>query len=270
MRFLKRMFFVNNGYNEAMANENQNNINTEKRIAILIDGDNAQSSLIENMLVEAGKFGNATIRRVYGDWTTSNMKSWKDILNSYALQPIQQFRYTIGKNSTDSAMIIDAMDILHSEQVDGFCLVSSDSDYTRLATRIRESGKLVVSIGRKLTPRAFVSACNVFIYTENLVTKQVQKSIKPKPPEKAEEISPQELELIDHIDQAIDMAGSDEDGWANLSEVGTALRRIDPGFDPRTYGVKQLSQLVRARKSNYDLKKLAGKSIIHIRSKNDD
>jgi hypothetical protein len=143
----------------------------DRRVAILIDGDNAQASLIEQILVEAGKFGNATIRRVYGDWTTPNMNSWKDILNIHAFQPIQQFRYSVGKNATDSAMIIDAMDILHSNHVDGFCLVSSDSDYTRLATRIRESGLLVVGIGEKKTPRAFVSACNVFIYTENIKRK---------------------------------------------------------------------------------------------------
>lgn len=253
-----------------MAIEILNNQNTEKRIAILIDGDNAQSSLIERMLVEAGKFGNATIRRVYGDWTTSNMKSWKEILNSYAFQPIQQFRYTIGKNATDSAMIIDAMDILHMEQVDGFCLVSSDSDYTRLATRIRESGKLVVGIGKKLTPRAFVSACNVFIYTENMTVPESQKIKRSKQPVKSEELSPQELELIDHINEAIDMAGTDDDGWSNLADLGTALRRIDPGFDPRTYGVKQLSQLVKSKKNHFEVKKLAGKSTILVRSKADD
>ncbi len=153
-----------------MARNNQISHDTlediEGRIAILIDGDNAQATLIEEILVEAGKYGSATIRRVYGDWTTPNMNSWKDTLNIHAFQPIQQFRYTVGKNATDSAMIIDAMDILHMHQVDGFCLVSSDSDYTRLATRIRESGLLVVGIGRKSTARAFVSACNVFIYTE--------------------------------------------------------------------------------------------------------
>ena len=252
-------------------NNNNALINTsEKRVAILIDGDNAQSTLIEEILVEAGKYGNSTIRRVYGDWTTSNMKSWKEILNSFAFQPIQQFRYTIGKNATDSAMIIDAMDILHMEQVDGFCLVSSDSDYTRLATRIRESGKLVIGIGRKLTPRAFVSACNVFIYTENLAKPSVKKSTKSKVTKPADEPNDQEMELIDHINQAIDMTSPDDDGWTNLSEVGTALRRIDPSFDPRTYGVKQLSQLIRSKKNYFNSKKMAGKSLIQIRSKDED
>ncbi len=253
-----------------MTTENNNNGNKEKRIAILIDGDNAQSSLIEHIVVEAGRFGNATIRRVYGDWTTANMKSWKDILNSFAFQPIQQFRYTVGKNATDSAMIIDAMDILHKEQVDGFCLVSSDSDYTRLATRIRESGKLVIGIGRQLTPRAFVSACDVFIYTENLEERERQKRKAAQKQQKIEQLNPAEIELIDNINQAIDMVGTDDLGWASLSEVGTALRRIDPGFDPRTYGAKQLAQLVRTKKNAFELKKPAGKSVILIRSKEED
>ena len=140
------------------------------KIAILIDGDNAQANLLPQTLVEAGKYGLVTVRRIYGDWTTSSMNSWKDVLNFHAVQPIQQFRYTIGKNATDSAMIIDAMDLLHSGVVDGFCLVSSDSDYTRLATRIRESGVFVMGIGEKKTPKPFVNACDVFVYTSNLVT----------------------------------------------------------------------------------------------------
>ena len=246
------------------------NNSSEKRIAILIDGDNAQSTLMEQILVEAGKFGNSTIRRVYGDWTTSSMKSWKDILNTFAFQPIQQFRYTVGKNSTDSAMIIDAMDILHTESVDGFCLVSSDSDYTRLATRIRESGKLVIGIGKKLTPRAFVSACNIFIYTENLGRVEVHKTGRVKETKPAEVINPQDMELVDLINQAIEMAESDDDGWTKLSEVGTALRRIDPGFDPRTYGFKQLSQLIKSKKNNFDVKKMPGKSLVLVRTKEED
>src|SRR5512142_3265346 len=148
--------------------ETSNAIRT-RRIAMLIDGDNAQPSLIGNMLAEASKYGLVIIRRIYGDWTTANMNGWKETLQTYAIQPIQQFRYTVGKNATDSAMIIDAMDILHSGVVDGFCLVSSDSDYTRLATRIRETGIFVMGIGEKKTPKPFVNACDVFVYTENLV-----------------------------------------------------------------------------------------------------
>ncbi|MGI6258399.1 MAG: NYN domain-containing protein [Anaerolineaceae bacterium] len=243
-------------------NETQNNLR-EKRIAILIDGDNAQASLIEQIVVESSRYGNATIRRIYGDWTSSSMKSWKDTLNSYAFQPFQQFSYSVGKNSTDSAMIIDAMDILHDNQTDGFCLVSSDSDYTRLATRLRESGKLVVGIGKNSTPRAFVSACDVFIYTENLEMRERQK----RQAAARQKMSKEEQSLIDNIEDAIEMAGTDDDGWARLSEVGTALRRIDPGFDPRTYGAKQLAPLIRARKTHFDIKKLTGKSTIVVRSK---
>jgi uncharacterized protein (TIGR00288 family) len=246
---------------------NELNTHPEKRIAILIDGDNAQSSLMEQLVLEASRFGNATIRRVYGDWTTANMKSWKDILNSYAFQPIQQFRYTVGKNATDSAMIIDAMDILHKQEVDGFCLVSSDSDYTRLATRIRESGKQVVGIGRRLTPKAFVSACDIFIYTENLEQPKKQKKVTTEKQTKTVVLTAQERELIDHINQAIDVVGTDEDNWCALSEVGTALRRIDPSFDPRTYGARQLATLVRAKSDYFELTNVPGKSIILIRSK---
>ena len=236
----------------------------DRRVAILIDGDNAQATLIEQILVEAGKFGNATIRRVYGDWTTPNMNSWKDILNIHAFQPIQQFRYSVGKNATDSAMIIDAMDILHSNHVDGFCLVSSDSDYTRLATRIRESGLLVVGIGEKKTPRAFVSACNVFIYTENIKRKS-RPSSGGNGRKKTSSLSDQESELIDMVSQAIDMVGTDDDGWTRLSEVGTALRRIDPGFDPRTFGHRQLSQLIKGHGKEFEMRKVANGAIIELR-----
>jgi hypothetical protein len=235
----------------------------DRRVAILIDGDNAQATLIEQILVEAGKYGNATIRRVYGDWTTPNMNSWKDILNIHAFQPIQQFRYTVGKNATDSAMIIDAMDILHSDQVDGYCLVSSDSDYTRLATRIRESGLLVVGIGEKKTPRAFVSACNVFIYTENLSRRS--RSSGGTARRKTNNLSSQERELVEMVSQAMDMVGPDDDGWTRLSEVGTALRRIDPGFDPRSFGHRQLSQLIKSHGEQFEMRKIANGAIIEIR-----
>jgi len=151
-----------------VADEQLSNLPRQK-IAMLIDGDNAQAGLLAQMLVEAARYGQVTVRRIYGDWTTPSMNSWKETLNFHAFQPIQQFRYTIGKNATDSAMIIDAMDVLHSSVVDAFCLVSSDSDYTRLATRIRETGIFVMGIGEKKTPKPFVNACDVFVYTENLV-----------------------------------------------------------------------------------------------------
>ncbi len=151
----------------------------DNKMAVLIDGDNAQASLLNKMLAEIAKHGSVTIRRIYGDWTTQNMHSWKDALHMHAVQPIQQFRYTVGKNATDSALIIDAMDIMHRRLVEGFCIVSSDSDYTRLATRIREEGFFVMGIGQKKTPKSFVNACDLFIYTENLAPQR--RESKPRP-----------------------------------------------------------------------------------------
>jgi uncharacterized LabA/DUF88 family protein len=241
-----------------------------RRMAVLIDGDNAQPSLIDKILAEASKYGTVTIRRTYGDWTTANMGGWKDSLQTFAIQPIQQFRYTIGKNATDSAMIIDAMDLLYSGVVDGFCLVSSDSDYTRLATRIREKGFFVMGIGQKKTPRAFVSACDVFVYTENLLP-------QPKPHAKKydhKEIPSQEKELIAAdptplLRQAFDIAVQ-EDGWAFLGTLGHHLRQLDPGFDARTYGHSQLSSLIRANSKVFEVKEVKGEegnSVIYVRLK---
>lgn len=229
----------------------------KSKIAILIDGDNAQPSLIGKMLAEAAKYGSVTIRRIYGDWTKPQLRSWKDTLQHNAIQPIQQFRYTIGKNATDSAMIIDAMDILHEKIVDGFCLVSSDSDYTRLATRIRETGIFVMGIGEEKTPKAFVNGCNVFVYTENLSpkdndTRSDPKKGKPIMRKKANKISIKP-EPIPILKEAFEMAVK-EDGWANLAEMGTQLRKLDPGFDPRTFGFKQLSQLIKANPTIFEIK----------------
>lgn len=239
----------------------------DRRIAMLIDGDNAQPSLIENILAETGKYGLVTIRRIYGDWTTSNMKGWKDKLNENAIQPIQQFRYTIGKNATDSAMIIDAMDILYEKSVDGFCLVSSDSDYTRLSTRIREKGIFVMGIGKKSTPRAFVNACEVFVYTENLLSEaEVNKRAKRQTGNKEAADTPDPKPLLT---KAFDLAVQD-DGWAFLGVMGQHLRQLDPSFDPRTYGYKQLSLLIRAQSKLFEFKESRqpnGTSIISIRLK---
>lgn len=251
------------------------------KIAILIDGDNAQSSLLPQMLVEAGKYGMVTVRRIYGDWTTSSMNQWKDVLNFHAVQPVQQFRYTIGKNATDSAMIIDAMDLLHSGVVDGFCLVSSDSDYTRLATRIREAGTFVMGIGEKKTPKPFVNACDVFVYTSNLIS--TQKVVKPQTqrrsqPRKKPEVSSvpvvitQETEVENDpmpiIRQAYEMA-QQEDGWARLDHVGNALVQLDPGFDPRTYGHRQLSRLMSSYKDLFLMRtqEIDGSTLFYIKPK---
>ena len=245
-----------------------------RRMAVLIDGDNAQPSLIDKILAESSRYGTLTIRRTYGDWTTANMGGWKESLQSYAIQPIQQFRYTIGKNATDSAMIIDAMDLLYSGVVDGFCLVSSDSDYTRLATRIREKGFFVMGIGQKKTPRAFVSACDVFVYTENLMPrpKPAQRRISQKQAPTHEHEKEPESSAPDPtplLKQAFDIAVQ-EDGWAFLGTLGHHLRQLDPGFDARTYGHSQLSALVRANTKLFDIREEKGdegNSVIYVRLK---
>ncbi len=225
-----------------------------KKIALLIDGDNAQPTLIEKISAETSKHGPITIRRIYGDWTTPNMNGWKESLNNLAIQPIQQFRFTVGKNSTDSAMIIDAMDILHSGRVEGFCIVSSDSDYTRLATRIRESGIFVMGIGENKTPKAFVNACNIFIYTENLTPKStVLKNRAELKSSLTTDENGKVQNPISLLKEAYEMAMR-EDGWAQLGTAGDYLRQLDPSFDPRTYGYKQLSQLIRAYPDLFELK----------------
>jgi len=235
-----------------MADEQLSSLPRHK-IAMLIDGDNAQAGLLSQMLVEAARYGQVTVRRIYGDWTTSSMNSWKETLNFHAFQPIQQFRYTVGKNATDSAMIIDAMDILHGSVVDGFCLVSSDSDYTRLATRIRETGIFVMGIGEKKTPKPFVNACDVFVYTENLVTVK-RPSVQQKPlkggAKKKDEPEPDPVPLLT---QAFEMSVQ-QDGWASLASMGNSLYQLDPAFDPRTYGHKQLSKMISKFKERFDLR----------------
>jgi uncharacterized LabA/DUF88 family protein len=252
-----------------MATETLNTLRQQK-IAILIDGDNAQSSLLPQMLVEAGRHGQVTVRRIYGDWTTNSMNSWKETLNYHAFQPIQQFRYTVGKNATDSAMIIDAMDLLHSGVVDGFCLVSSDSDYTRLATRIRETGIFVMGMGEKKTPKPFVNACDVFVYTENLVAEKKatqQKQAHTKKTGKSKDGS-EEPDPMPMLSQAYEMAVG-QDGWAPLAGMGNALYQLDPSFDPRTYGHKQLSRLIKSLKDQFDMRshEIAGSPIIFVRTK---
>jgi hypothetical protein len=256
-----------------------------RKIALLIDGDNAQPSLIGQILAEAGKYGLVTIRRIYGDWTTTSMSGWKSALHDSAIQPIQQFRYTIGKNATDSAMIIDAMDILHGHLVDGFCIVSSDSDYTRLATRIREMGFFVMGIGKRSTPKAFVNGCNVFIYTENLVPRSRETRRRDRggasrkgggKSAREERETPEEREdrggkydPVPLLKGAFDMAVH-EDGWANLGEIGFYLRQLDPGFDPRTYGFKQLSQLIKSQPGLFEVRardEAGGGSAVYARLK---
>ncbi|HEY5370842.1 MAG TPA: NYN domain-containing protein [Hanamia sp.] len=210
-----------------------------QKIALLVDGDNAQSKMMDLILEEASKYGKVTIRRVYGDWTIQHMNHWKSLLNEMAFNPIQKFSYTTGKNSTDSALIIDAMDILHAKLVDGFCIVSSDSDYTGLAKRIREAGIFVMGIGEQKTPNAFVKSCEIFTYVENLEPKtevpekqQTQKKKKEKPTTSVNSKL---------IDKAYDMS-INESNEAYISTLGINLRKLDPSFDVRTYGCKTLTQ----------------------------
>lgn len=208
------------------------------KLAVLIDSDNAPAGLAKELLDEISKYGTANVKRAYGDWTTPNLRGWKEHLHKHAIQPIQQFRYTDGKNSTDSALIIDAMDLLHLGAFDGFCIVSSDSDFTRLATRLREAGKQVIGFGEKAkAAAAFVSACDKFVYLELL-------SAVEGAPETAKVADTQELPGL--LSSAIGMATRD-DGWAALSAVGGLIGNMKPDFDPRSYGFPKLSELVRGQ-----------------------
>lgn len=226
------------------------------KIAILIDGDNAQAKLLKPILEEVSKYGKVTIRRIYGDWTRPQMNSWKDKLNDLSFNPIQKFAYTSGKNSTDSSLIIDAMDILHDKIVDGFCIVSSDSDYTGLAKRIREDGVFVMGVGLASTPNAFVQSCEVFTYCENIVeevaleTETTQESKITTAPKnykatkeavraKGKKYPPVDLNLIN---KAYDLSTNEEEATL-IAIIGSNLRKIDPSFDTRTYGFKTLTQL---------------------------
>lgn len=211
-----------------------------QKIALLVDGDNAQSKIMDLVLEEASKYGKVTIRRVYGDWTTQQMNHWKSLLNEMAFNPIQKFSYTTGKNSTDSALIIDAMDILHAGLVDGFCIASSDSDYTGLAKRIREAGIFVMGIGEQKTPSAFVKSCEIFTYVENLEPKAEAQEEKKEKVNK-HKTKPAINTNTKLINRAYDMS-INESNEAYISTMGINLRKLDPSFDVRTYGCKTLTQ----------------------------
>ena len=215
-----------------------------ERLAVLIDADNTQATIIEGLLAEVAKYGTSSVKRIYGDWTSTALRSWKEVLLEYSIQPIQQFGYTKGKNATDSAMIIDAMDLLYTGKFHGFCIVSSDSDFTKLASRIRESGLYVYGLGEKKTPSAFVSACDKFIYIEVLRAKiNENESIAKK--------SMVELKgdtrLVRLLRNAVE-ASSDESGWAHLATTGSNIAKQSPEFDPRNYGYIRLGELLAATK----------------------
>ena len=215
------------------------------KLAVLIDGDNIPSAYVKEMMEEIAKYGSPTIKRIYGDWTKPNLSKWKNVLLENAITPIQQYGYTTGKNATDSAMIIDAMDILYSEKVNGFCLVSSDSDFTRLATRLREAGMQVYGMGEKKTPNPFIVACDKFIYIEILKSKTKEKTStndKDVDKETFDKISPKDIKLI--ATTITDL--SDDEGWAFLGDVGGLLQTKRPNFDPRNYGFQKLTPLIKS------------------------
>jgi uncharacterized protein (TIGR00288 family) len=214
----------------------KNSESSNQSLAVLIDGDNISSQFIESLLKEVSRYGTAYVKRVYGDWTNNQLSRWKEVLNQFSIQPIQQFAFTLRKNATDSALIIDAMDLLYTDKFDGFCLVSSDSDFTRLASRIRESGLKAYGFGEKKTSPSFVNACDKFTYLENLVPEgadaQTQKT--------SAKINKKLIKLLKDAHAAV----SDDDGWAGLGPLGGQLNKLSSSFDPRTYGYKKLGELI--------------------------
>ena len=219
-------------------------MNTDQNLAVLIDADNIPSAYIKEMMEEIAKYGNPTVKRIYGDWTKPQVTKWKNILLENALNPIQQYGYTTGKNATDSAMIIDAMDILYSNKVDGFCIASSDSDFTKLAMRLREAGKHVIGIGEKKTPEPFIVACDRFIYLEILKT-QDDEGLKTGKQKKVSKKTVDSIskKLIQTLKTTIDDL-ADEEGWAYLGDVGNLLQKKQPNFDARNYGFQKLTKLI--------------------------
>lgn len=254
------------------------------RLAVLIDADNAQPSVIAPLLAEVGKLGSARVRRIYGNWTSPQHGEWKQALLEHSIQPVQQFAYTRGKNATDSALIIDAMDLLYTRRFDGFCLVSSDSDFTRLAQRIREEGLAVYGFGERKTPEPFVAACDKFIYTDLLRAHAGKKTPAtggqaPAATAKAAEpaaagappLEPSPIDAVELISQAIEEVEA-EDGWAALAAVGSYLNALRPDFDPRLFGHKKLSDVLRAHPAQFELRESAlpgtGAKVIHARLRN--
>jgi Fe-S-cluster formation regulator IscX/YfhJ len=244
------------------------------RLAVLIDADNVPYSNVKGMMEEIAKYGTPTFKRIYGDWTRPTVSGWKNVLLENAITPIQQYSYTSGKNSSDSALIIDAMDILYSGKVDGFCIISSDSDFTRLATRLREAGMKVFGIGQKKTPNPFIVACDKFIYLEVIATADTAEN---ETPEKEANVKPEIKKSVDKINKKIihliassieDLA--DENGWAFLGDVGNLLLKKQPNFDPRNFGFQKLTSLINSL-SQFEIDKREtekrGTKLVFIRNK---
>lgn len=251
------------------------------RLAVLIDADNVKAKLIEPLLKEIAKYGTANVKRIYGDWTSPQLTCWKEKLNQFAIQPIQQFSYTAGKNSTDSALIIDAMDLLYTQNFEGFCIISSDSDFTRLACRIREEGLFVYGFGENKTPESFVRACDKFIYTEILeeLEDQAEDNFLEIPSIKNNHFNESPLtqstddephyqlrnnkNLVNLLKDAYE-ASTDEDGWINLGSLGTQLNKLSPSFDSRNFGYKKLGELVQAI-NMFDIKEIRHKTTPEVK-----
>lgn len=214
----------------------------QKRLAVIIDADNSQPSIIEGLMEEIAKYGVASVKRIYGDWTDLRLKGWKAHLLNHGIQPMQQFGYTVGKNSTDSAMIIDAMDLLYTDKLDGFCIVSSDSDFTRLALRIREAGLSVYGFGEKKTPKAFLAACDKFIYTENLRKEKKSTPNKKKPQQKDISNDDNLKEILRNVVEDT----SDDSGWSYLTHIRQTIANRHPDFDPRNYGFSSMMGLINS------------------------
>lgn len=261
--------------------ERDDSATDQRRLAVLVDADNASPAVIEGLLAEVARFGIASVRRLYGDWTSQRHAGWKKVLLDHSLAPVQQFAYTTGKNATDSAMIIDAMDLMYTRRFGGFCLVSSDSDFTRLAQRLREEGLLVLGFGERKTPAPFVAACDKFIYTELLVAGResaVPPATAPSAAVTAESraaapaansAEPEQAPIpFDLIERAISEA-DDDDGWTHLGPVGSYLTKVRPDFDTRLYGYKKLSDLFRAHPARYEVREVvqpgSGSRLIHVR-----
>ena len=243
------------------------------RLAVLIDADNVPYSNVKGVMEEIAKYGNPTFKRIYGDWTKPTVSGWKNVLLENAITPIQQYSYTSGKNSSDSALIIDAMDILYSGKVDGFCIISSDSDFTRLATRLREAGMKVFGIGQKKTPMPFITACDKFIYMEIIAVPETAetgtvtaKASKPAHKPSVDKISKETIKLIAATIEDL----ADENGWAFLGDVGNLVLKKQPNFDPRNYGFQKLTPLIKSL-PQFEIDKRetdkAGIKLVYIRNR---
>ena len=223
------------------------------KLAVLIDADNAQPSIFEYLLPEIAKYGEAAVKRIYGDFTSPQSTPWRSLLNKFAIKPVQQFAYTTGKNATDSTLIIDAMDLMYTRRFDGFCIISSDSDFTSIATRIREEGLSVYGFGKKTTPEAFKNACHVFVDIEILVPQENEKkNVVEKISEKAEPQKNDSGLPLKNIEEALEQS-SDDSGWSQIGTFGSKLLQLKSDFDSRQYGFKKLSELVKNRKDIFEI-----------------